>query len=81
MNCPHHHMIYQSKQRSYRDLPLRIAEFGTVYRYERSGVLTGLIRTRGFTQNDAHIYCSPEQLKSEFVKVLKLFKSLQRFRH
>ncbi|MEK7066779.1 MAG: threonine--tRNA ligase [Patescibacteria group bacterium] len=76
MNCPHHHMIYQSKQRSYRDLPLRIAEFGTVYRYERSGVLTGLIRTRGFTQNDAHIYCSPEQLKSEFVKVLKLFKKV-----
>ena len=74
MNCPHHHMIYQSKQKSYRDLPLRIAEFGTVYRYERSGVLTGLIRTRGFTQNDAHIYCTPEQLKSEFVKVLKLFK-------
>lgn len=78
MNCPHHHMIYLAKQRSYRELPLRIAEFGTVYRFERSGVLTGLIRTRGFTQNDAHIYCAPEQLQSEFVKVLRLFKKVYR---
>lgn len=74
MNCPHHHAIYQSQMRSYRDLPLRIAEFGNVYRFERSGVLTGLIRVRGFTQNDAHIYAAPESLEKEITNILKLFK-------
>lgn len=69
-------MIYQAKQRSYKELPLRLAEFGTVYRFERSGVLTGLIRTRGFTQNDAHIYCAEEQLTSELLNTLKMFKKV-----
>lgn len=65
MNCPHHHRIYSSEMRSYRDLPLRLSEFGTVYRYEQSGELSGLSRVRGFTQDDAHIYCTPDQLKQE----------------
>jgi len=65
MNCPHHVQIYKSSQRSYRDLPLRLAEFGTVYRMEQSGELNGLIRCRGFTQDDAHIFCAPEQLEAE----------------
>ncbi|MDW7997005.1 MAG: threonine--tRNA ligase, partial [Bacteroidota bacterium] len=72
MNCPHHHQIYASRPRSYRELPLRLAEFGTVYRYEQSGELNGLIRVRGFTQDDAHIYCAPEQLKSEIKAVVEL---------
>jgi threonyl-tRNA synthetase len=72
MNCPHHHMIYASKPRSYRDLPLRFAEFGTVYRYEQSGELNGLSRVRSFTQDDAHIYMMPEQLKDELMSVIKL---------
>ncbi len=72
MNCPHHMRIYASKPRSYRDLPLRLAEFGTVYRYEQSGELNGLTRVRGFTQDDAHIFCRPDQLKSEFLDVLDL---------
>ncbi len=72
MNCPHHHQIYASKPRSYRELPLRLAEFGTVYRYEQSGELNGLIRVRGFTQDDAHIYCAPEQLKDEIKAVIEL---------
>jgi threonyl-tRNA synthetase len=76
MNCPHHHMIFQTKTRSYRELPIRLSEFGLIHRFERSGVLTGLIRARCFTQNDAHIYCSPEQLKSELVNVLKLIKKV-----
>jgi len=76
MNCPHHHSIYKNKIRSYRDLPLRIAEFGTVYRYERSGVLSGLIRVRGFTQNDAHIYVTPEKLEEEIINFLKLHKKV-----
>lgn len=71
MNCPFHIKIYQSKIRSYRDLPLRLAELGTVYRYERSGVLHGLTRVRGFTQDDAHVICAPDQLSSEIVKLLK----------
>jgi len=71
MNCPFHIMIYQSKRRSYRELPLRWAELGTVYRYERSGVLHGLMRVRGFTQDDAHIFCTPEQIESEIVEVLR----------
>lgn len=72
MNCPHHCEIYKSKPRSYKDLPLRIAEFGTVYRYEQSGELHGLTRVRGFTQDDAHIFCTPEQVKDEFKKVIDL---------
>ena len=71
MNCPFHIMIYKSKTRSYRDLPLRWAELGTVYRYERSGVLHGLLRVRGFTQDDAHIFCSPDQIESEILEVLR----------
>jgi threonyl-tRNA synthetase len=72
MNCPHHCEIYKTKPRSYRDLPLRLAEFGTVYRYEQSGELHGLTRVRGFTQDDAHIFCRPEQVKEEFKKVIDL---------
>ena len=80
MNCPHHCEIFASKPHSYRDLPIRIAEFGTVYRYEQSGELHGLTRVRGFTQDDAHIFCTAEQLKEEFCKVidiiLYIFKTL-----
>ncbi|NLI87089.1 MAG: threonine--tRNA ligase [Bacteroidales bacterium] len=80
MNCPHHCEIYKSKPRSYKDLPVRLAEFGTVYRYEQSCELHGLTRVRGFTQDDAHIFCRPDQLKQEFVKVidivLYIFKTL-----
>jgi len=72
MNCPHHCEIYKAKPRSYRDLPLRLAEFGTVYRYEQSGELHGLTRVRGFTQDDAHIFCRPDQVKNEFAKVIDL---------
>ncbi|HNF87357.1 MAG TPA: threonine--tRNA ligase, partial [bacterium] len=72
MNCPHHHQIYASKPRSYRDLPLRLAEFGTVYRYEQSGELSGLSRVRGFTQDDAHIYCTHDQLKNELINAIDL---------
>jgi threonyl-tRNA synthetase len=72
MNCPHHHMIFDSQQHSYRDLPLRLAEYGTCYRYESSGELFGLMRVRGFAQNDSHIYCTEDQAVSEFVKVMKL---------
>jgi threonyl-tRNA synthetase len=71
MNCPGHILIYKTKVRSYRDLPIRLAELGTVYRYERSGVLHGLLRVRGFTQDDAHIFCRPEQLEDEIVGVIK----------
>jgi threonyl-tRNA synthetase len=80
MNCPHHCEIYKTKPRSYRDLPLRLAEFGTVYRYEQSGELHGLTRVRGFTQDDAHIFCRPDQVEEEFMKVIDLvlyvFKAL-----
>lgn len=72
MNCPHHCEIYKTKPRSYRDLPVRLAEFGTVYRYEQSGELHGLTRVRGFTQDDAHIFCTEEQVKGEFIKVIDL---------
>lgn len=72
MNCPHHCEIFGHKPRSYKELPLRIAEFGTVYRYEQSGELHGLTRVRGFTQDDAHIFCTPDQLKDEFLNVLDL---------
>lgn len=81
MNCPHHCEIYKSKPRSYKDLPVRFAEFGTVYRYEQSGELHGLTRVRGFTQDDAHLFCRPDQLKDEFKKVmdivLYIFKTLK----
>ncbi|MEQ8361760.1 MAG: threonine--tRNA ligase [Cyclobacteriaceae bacterium] len=80
MNCPHHCEIYKTRPRSYKDLPIRYAEFGTVYRYEQSGELHGLTRVRGFTQDDAHIFCRPDQVKEEFIKVIDLvfhvFKSL-----
>lgn len=80
MNCPHHCEIYKSKPRSYKDMPVRLAEFGTVYRYEQSGELHGLTRVRGFTQDDAHIFCRPDQIKEEFCKVidivLYIFKTL-----
>ena len=80
MNCPHHCEIYKVKPRSYKDLPVRLAEFGTVYRYEQSGELHGLTRVRGFTQDDAHIFCRPDQVKEEFTKVIDLvlyvFKAL-----
>jgi threonyl-tRNA synthetase len=80
MNCPHHCEIYKTFPRSYKDLPLRFAEFGTVYRYEQSGELHGLTRVRGFTQDDAHLFCRPDQLKEEFLKVMDIifiiFKAL-----
>jgi threonyl-tRNA synthetase len=72
MNCPHHCEIYKTKPRSYKDLPVRYAEFGTVYRYEQSGELHGLTRVRGFTQDDAHLFCRPDQVKDEFKKVIDL---------
>ena len=81
MNCPHHCEIFRAFPRSYRDLPLRLAEFGTVYRYEQSGELHGLTRVRGFTQDDAHIFCAPDQIKTEFLKVMDIifyiFKALK----
>ena len=81
MNCPHHCEIFKAFPRSYRELPLRLAEFGTVYRYEQSGELHGLTRVRGFTQDDAHIFCAPDQIKEEFLKVmdiiLNIFKALK----
>jgi threonyl-tRNA synthetase len=72
MNCPHHHMIYLATRHSYRELPLRLAEYGHCYRYEASGGLSGLMRVRGFSQNDAHIYCREDQAKDEFVRVMRL---------
>lgn len=72
MNCPHHCEIYKSKPHSYKDLPIRYAEFGTVYRYEMSGELHGLTRVRGFTQDDAHLFCRPDQIKEEFIKVIEI---------
>jgi threonyl-tRNA synthetase len=81
MNCPHHCEIYKHKPRSYKDLPVRLAEFGTVYRYEQSGELHGLTRVRSFTQDDAHIFCRPDQVKTEFLKVMDIiniiFKALE----
>ena len=72
MNCPHHIKIYASEPRSYRDLPLRLAEFGTVYRFEQSGELSGMTRVRGFTQDDAHIFCTHDQVKGEFRATVEL---------
>ena len=76
MNCPHHCMIYKNSPRSYKDLPLRLAEFGTVCRYEQSGELHGLTRVRSFTQDDAHIFCRPEQVKDEFLRVMDIISML-----
>jgi threonyl-tRNA synthetase len=78
MNCPHHILIYKAKMRSYRDLPVRIAELGTMYRYERSGVLSGLSRVRSMTLNDAHIFCTPDQIKAEFTAVMQLVEAAYR---
>src|SRR6202790_4227028 len=78
MNCPHHILIYKSKRHSYRELPVRLAELGTMYRYERSGVLSGLSRVRSMTLNDAHIFCTPEQIKEEFSDVMKLVEQAYR---
>ena len=81
MNCPHHCEIYKSTPKSYKDLPFRVAEFGTVYRYEHSGELHGLTRVRSFTQDDAHLFCRPDQIKEEFIKVMEIiliiFKALR----
>ncbi len=81
MNCPHHHIMFKHTPKSYRDLPYRLADFGMIHRYERSGVLSGLIRTRNFCQNDAHIYCTKEQVKDEFISVLKLFDEVYKDFH
>jgi threonyl-tRNA synthetase len=78
MNCPHHILVYESKKHSYRELPVRIAELGTMYRYERSGVLSGLSRVRCMTLNDAHIFCTPEQIKEEFAGVMRLVEQAYR---
>ena len=76
MNCPHHHRIFAARKRSYRDLPLRLAEYGQVYRFEDSGALSGLLRVRGMCMNDAHIYCTQEQVKAEFLAVMEMHKEL-----
>ena len=72
MNCPHHVQMYKAMPRSYRDLPVRLAEFGTVYRHEQSGELNGMLRVRGLTQDDAHLFCTPEQVEDEFRETLEL---------
>lgn len=76
MNCPFHCLVFKDQLRSYRDLPYRWAELGTVYRYERSGTLQGLMRVRGFTQDDAHMFCTPDQLEDEIVDVLELTQEI-----
>lgn len=76
MNCPHHHRIFASRLRSYRDLPLRLAEYGQCYRFEDSGALSGLLRVRGMCMNDAHIYCTPEQVRSEFIAVMEMHRTV-----
>jgi threonyl-tRNA synthetase len=76
MNCPGHILIYKSRLRSYRDLPVRLAELGTVYRYERSGVLHGLLRVRGFTQDDGHIFCTEDQILAECAAFTKLLQAV-----
>src|SRR4029077_15886439 len=80
MNCPGHILIYANKQRSYRELPVRLGELGTVYRYERSGVMHGLMRVRGFTQDDPHIFCTPGQIENEVVDCLQFaFDTLETY--
>ena len=76
MNCPHHHRVFAAQKRSYRELPLRLAEYGNVFRYEDSGSVSGLLRVRGMCMNDAHIYCSEEQIEEEFLKVMKMNEKL-----
>jgi threonyl-tRNA synthetase len=76
MNCPHHHIMYRNDQKSYRDLPVRFSDYSLLHRFERSGVLTGLIRARCFSQNDSHIYCTQEQVQSELKNILALFKKV-----
>jgi threonyl-tRNA synthetase len=76
MNCPHHHRVFDARPRSYRDLPLRLAEYGTVYRYEDRGALSGLLRVRGMTMNDAHIYCTEEQITEEFIAVIRMHQEV-----
>lgn len=76
MNCPHHHCVFSARRRSYRDLPLRLAEYGQVYRFEDSGALSGLLRVRGMCMNDAHIYCTPEQIRDEFIAVMKMHQDV-----
>jgi len=76
MNCPHHHKIFAARPRSYRDLPLRFAEYGHCYRYEDSGALSGLLRVRGMCMNDAHIYCTEDQIRGEFIKVMELHRKV-----
>ena len=76
MNCPHHHRVFAARKRSYRELPLRLAEYGHVYRYEDSGALSGLLRVRGMCMNDAHIYCTPEQVRQEFMAVMDLHRDV-----
>ena len=78
MNCPHHHKVYASSPRSYRDLPLRLAEYGQVYRFEDSGAVGGLVRVRGMCMNDAHIYCTAEQVKDEFKAVMAMYAEAYR---
>src|SRR6202012_846507 len=78
MNCPFHILIFRSRQRSYRELPMRLFEFGTVYRYEKSGVVHGLTRVRGMTQDDAHIFCTREQMDGELVSLLQFVLSMLR---
>jgi threonyl-tRNA synthetase len=75
MNCPHHHKVFAAEPRSYRDLPLRLAEYGQVYRFEDSGGVSGLVRVRGMCMNDAHIYCTPEQIKDEFKAVMAMYQT------
>jgi len=81
MNCPGHILIYKSRTRSYRELPLRFAEMGTVYRYEKSGVLHGMLRVRGFTQDDAHIFCTPQQVKEEIKGVIEFVDYMMKVFH
>jgi len=76
MNCPFHILIYKDQLRSYRDLPVRLGELGTVYRYERSGVMHGLLRVRGFTQDDAHIFCTPQQIEDEVIGCIDFAKAV-----
>src|SRR5690349_24640025 len=76
MSCPHHHRIFAARMRSYRDLPLRLAEYGQVYRFEDSGALSGILRVRGMCMNDAHIYCTEDQIKKEFLAVMDLHREV-----
>ena len=78
MNCPGHTFVYAAKKRSYRDLPLRIADFGRLHRYERSGVTAGLTRVRSFAQDDAHIFCAPEQIEAEISSLIKMLREVYR---